>query len=203
MARYPRLVDTYARKIGTKGAEGHADWSGWCFAAGEIAATIASNRHAAAPETVGAGQAFEDIHRIAAIAAWRPDRCVLDLSDAPTARGRSDSNLSTDARHADDDPYLTGQLRRYGGIVTGFAETFAAGLQVSRAEVIDAVDGDEPIETFMVINGNRGTDHPGRSINRIRSEEHPDRYGVDRVFVGVTLDQFERLGGEVGAEVRV
>jgi len=84
VARYPRLVDTYARKIGAKGAEGHADWSGWCFAAGEIAATIASNRHAAAPETVGAGQAFEDIHRIAAIAAWRPDRCVLDLSDRPS-----------------------------------------------------------------------------------------------------------------------
>jgi hypothetical protein len=55
----------------------------------------------------------------------------------------------------------------------------------------------------MVINGNRGTDHPGRSTNRIRSEEHPGRYGVDRVFIGVTLDQFERLGGEVGAEVRV
>ncbi|MCS3698244.1 hypothetical protein [Salinibacter ruber] len=83
-ARYPRLVDTYDRKIGTKGAEGHADWSPWCFAAGGIAATIASNRHAAAPETVGAGQAFEDIHRIAAIAAWRPDRYVLDLSDRPS-----------------------------------------------------------------------------------------------------------------------
>ncbi|MCS3676340.1 hypothetical protein GGP72_000236 [Salinibacter ruber] len=83
-ARYPRLVDTYDRKIGAKGAEGHTDWSPWCFAAGGIAATIASNRHAAAPKTVGAGQAFEDIHRIAAIAAWRPDRYVLDLSDRPS-----------------------------------------------------------------------------------------------------------------------
>jgi hypothetical protein len=79
--RYPRLVDTYDRRIRNKGAEGHADWSEWCFATGEIAATIASSRHAEAPEKVGAGQAFEDVHRIAAIAAWRPDRRVLDISD--------------------------------------------------------------------------------------------------------------------------
>ena len=78
--RYPRLVDTYEWAIEHKGAEGHADWSEWCFVAGAIAASIASSRHAEAPSEVRAGQAFEDIHRIAALAAWRPHRRVLDIS---------------------------------------------------------------------------------------------------------------------------
>lgn len=124
------------------------------------------------------------------------------LSDAQT--GRSKSNLSTNALHREDDKYTTGdQLSRYGGYVTGFAETFAGALRASRAEIIDAVDGADPeVDTFMVINGNRGTDSPGGSTNRIQSEDH-DRDGVDRVFIGVTLDQFEQLGEVVGADVSI
>ncbi|MCS4136913.1 hypothetical protein GGQ13_000317 [Salinibacter ruber] len=82
------------------------------------------------------------------------------------------------------------------------ADTFARALRVERADVIEAVDGNEPLDTFSVINGNRGTDNPARSTNRIKSDEH-DRDGVDKVFIAVTEDQFECLGERVGADVSV
>ncbi len=109
------------------------------------------------------------------------------------------------ARHQDDDPFEGGsgqRLNSYGGLITGFADTFAGALDVGRSDVIEVVDGPKPVGVFTVINGNRGTDNPARSTNRIRSEEH-DRDGVDRIFIAVTSDQFERLGDRVGADVSV
>lgn len=82
------------------------------------------------------------------------------------------------------------------------ASTFAGALQVSREAVVEAVDGSDPIDTFISVNGNRGTDAPGGSTNRIKSDDH-DLTGVDRVFIAVTKEQFERLAERVGAEVSV
>lgn len=110
------------------------------------------------------------------------------------------------ARHQDDDPFESGdgqRLNSYGGLITGFADTFAGALDVGRSDVIEAVDGPDPVGVFTVINGNRGTDNPARSTNRTRSEDYPDRDGVDKVFIAVTSDQFERLGQRVGADVSV
>ncbi len=95
------------------------------------------------------------------------------------------------------------RLKRRGGIISGFAITYSRALWASRAEIIDAVEGDGPVDPLVLINGNRGTDHAGPSTNRIRSDAHPDCDGVDRVFLATTLDQFEALAGAVGAEVRV
>lgn len=88
-------------------------------------------------------------------------------------------------------------LRTYGGLLTGWASTFAGALKVSREAVIEAVDGPDAIDTFISLNGNRGTDDPGGSTNRIRSDEH-DLSGVDRVFIAVTEEQFEALAERVG-----
>lgn len=95
------------------------------------------------------------------------------------------------------------RLQRWGGIISGFAVTFSQALQASRAEIIDAVDGDGAVEPLVLVNGNRGTDHAGASTNRIHSDDHPECDGVDRVFLATTLDQFEALAEAVGAEVRV
>ncbi len=95
------------------------------------------------------------------------------------------------------------RLMRRGGIISGFAVTFSGALRASRAEIIDAVDGDGAVDPLVLVNGNRGTDHAGASTNRIRSDEHPEREGVDRVFLALTLNQFEALAEAVGAEVRV
>lgn len=93
-------------------------------------------------------------------------------------------------------------LRAYGGYYTGMASTFAGALDVSREAVVDAVDGSDPIDTFISLNGNRGTDQPGGSTNRIKSDRH-DRTGVDRVFIAVTKEQFEALAERVGADINV
>ncbi len=93
-------------------------------------------------------------------------------------------------------------LRTYGGFYTGMAPTFAGALQVSREAVVEAVDGPNPVDTFISINGNRGTDVPGGSTNRITSDEH-DLTGVDRIFIAVTKEQFEALAERVGAEVNL
>jgi hypothetical protein len=97
-------------------------------------------------------------------------------------------------------------LKRYAGYLTGFAETFAGALDATRAEIIALVDGEDSNEpsvpTEILTNGNRGSDNPGGSTNRIRSEEH-DRDGVDRVFVALTIDQFRSLADEIGADVSV
>jgi hypothetical protein len=109
------------------------------------------------------------------------------------------------ARNQEDDPFETGEgqrLNSYGGLITGFADTFAGALDVGRSDVVEAVDGPEPVGVFTVINGNRGTDAPGGSTNRIRSDEH-DRDGVDKVFIAVTEEQFECLGKRLGAKVSV
>jgi hypothetical protein len=109
------------------------------------------------------------------------------------------SNIGTSAVPGGDDRFSGGErLHRYGGYVTGLAKTFAAALKVSREAVIHAVDGDKPVESEILVNGNRGTDNPGGSTNRIRSEDYPDRDGVDAVFVALTTDQFERLAEAVG-----
>jgi len=93
-------------------------------------------------------------------------------------------------------------LRTYGGFYTGMASTFAGALDVSREAVVKAVDGPDAIDTFISINGNRGTDAPGGSTNRIKSDNH-DLDGVDRVFIAVTEEQFEALADCVGAEVNL
>jgi hypothetical protein len=93
-------------------------------------------------------------------------------------------------------------LRSYGGYLTGFADVFAGALEVSREAILDAVDGADPIDTFMLVDGRRGSDNPGGSTNRIRSDEH-DREGVNRIFIGLTKEQFQRLANVVGAEVEV
>jgi hypothetical protein len=80
------------------------------------------------------------------------------------------------------------------------ASTFAGALQVSREAVVEAVDGPDPIDTFISLTGNRGTDDPGGSTNRIKSDEH-DLTGVDRIFIAVTEEQFEALAERVGADV--
>jgi len=123
-----------------------------------------------------------------------------DLADAQKS---STKGLGThhrtrgDANHSDG-----GRLKRYAGYITGYAETFAGALDTSREAILDAVDGPDPVETFMLVDGRRGTDNPGGSTNRIRSKEH-DREGVDHVFVGCTLSQFETLAHRVGATVSV
>lgn len=93
------------------------------------------------------------------------------------------------------------RLQRRGGIISGFASTFSGALQASRAEIIDAVDGEGGIDPLVLVNGHRGTDHAGASTNRIRSDEHPNCEGVDRVFLATTPEQFEALAEAVGAEV--
>ncbi|MFP4229013.1 MAG: hypothetical protein ACLFTE_09320 [Salinivenus sp.] len=94
-------------------------------------------------------------------------------------------------------------LKRWGGIITGFARTYSMALGASRAEVIDAVDGPQAVDTLVVVNGHRGTDHPGAATNRIRSDEHPEHDGVDRVFIATTPAQFEVLAERVRADVQV
>lgn len=94
-------------------------------------------------------------------------------------------------------------LRSYGGILTGYAETFAGALNVSREAVLSAVDGDDAsLEPFVFVDGNRGSDYSEGSTNYIRSSEHGQE-GTDRVFIALTKEQFERLADAVGAEVSV
>lgn len=97
----------------------------------------------------------------------------------------------------------TPRLKRHGGIISGFAFTYSKALQASRAEIIDAVDGENAVDTIVLVNGNRGTDHAGDSTNRIRSDEHPEQNGCDRVYIATTPQQFEALAAAVGADVTV
>jgi hypothetical protein len=124
-------------------------------------------------------------------------------SIADAYSGSGNSARHTSARHQDDSRFKAGRLKRYAGYLTGFAETFAGALNATRTEIIDLVDGEKPqVETEMVVNGNRGTDAPGGSTNRIKSDDY-DREGVDRVFICTRLGQFEALASAVGAEVSV
>ncbi len=95
------------------------------------------------------------------------------------------------------------RLKRHGGIISGFAYTYSKALQASRAEIIDAVDGKNAVETLVLVNGNRGTDHAGGSTNRIQSDEHPEHEGCDRVYIATTPQQFEALAAAVGADATV
>ena len=95
------------------------------------------------------------------------------------------------------------RLSRWGGIITGFARTYSRALQASRAEIIEAVDGDNGLDTVAFVNGHRGTDHAGDACNRIQSDAHPGCEGVDRVFIAVTPEQFEILAARVGATMRI
>lgn len=92
-------------------------------------------------------------------------------------------------------------LTQRGGVICGFARAFSRALRASRVEVIDAVDGSGSVEPLVMVNGNRGTDHAGASTNRIRSDEHPDCNGVDRIFIAVTPRQYQALACAVGADV--
>jgi hypothetical protein len=95
----------------------------------------------------------------------------------------------THARIRSDDDYATGRrLREHGGIISGFASTWAGALDVGRTAVLDAVSG--PAETFLVVDGRKGTSNPDGATNRIRSDAYPERDGVDRVYIAVTRAQF-------------
>ena len=94
-------------------------------------------------------------------------------------------------------------LKRWGGIIAGFARTYSNALGASRAEVVDAVDGPEAVETLVLVNGHRGTDYPGEATNRTQSANHPAHEGVDRIFIATTPAQFEALAERVGAEVSI
>lgn len=97
----------------------------------------------------------------------------------------------------------TPRLKKHGGIISGFAHTYSKALRASRAEIIDAVDGDDAVDALVVVNGNRGTDHAGTSTNRIRCDDYPEHTGCDRVYIATTPEQFEALATAVGAEVTV
>ncbi|MFB6232494.1 MAG: hypothetical protein ABEL04_15200 [Salinibacter sp.] len=96
-----------------------------------------------------------------------------------------------------------GRLKRLGGVISGFAYTYSRALRASRAEIIEAVDGDGSVDTLVMVNGHRGTDHAGASTNRTRSNDHSDCDGVNRVFIAVTPEQFEALAARVGARVEI
>lgn len=96
-----------------------------------------------------------------------------------------------------------GRLKQLGGIICGSAYIYSRALQASRAEIIRAVDGEDAVDTLVLVNGHRGTDHAGHSTNRIRSSEHPDCTGVDTVYIAVTPSQFEALANRVGATVSI
>lgn len=103
-------------------------------------------------------------------------------------------------RNRDDEKHSDGgRLKRYGGLVTGMAKTFAGALEVSRAAILDAVNG--PIDPFIYIDGREGTANPGGSTNRIESDDYPERDGTDRIFLALRTDQLEQLGDTVGADV--
>lgn len=96
-----------------------------------------------------------------------------------------------------------GRLKQLGGIICGSAYVYSQALKASRAEIIQAVDGDEGIDTLVMVNGHRGTDHAGGSTNRIQSDEHPECNGVDTVYIAVTPSQFQTLAARVGATVTI
>ena len=96
-----------------------------------------------------------------------------------------------------------GRLKRWGGIICGSAYVYSQALQASRAEIIQAVDGQDAVDTLVMVNGHRGTDHAGASTNRVRSDEHPECTGTDTIYIAVTLRQFQTLAARVGATVNV
>ena len=100
------------------------------------------------------------------------------------------------------DPQTAG-LTRWGGVIAGYAQTYSNALKASRAEVVDAVDGADAVDTLALVNGHRGTDHSGEATNRIRSAAHPEHEGVDRIFIATTPAQFEALAERVGADVQL
>ncbi|MCS3697992.1 hypothetical protein [Salinibacter ruber] len=96
-----------------------------------------------------------------------------------------------------------GRLKRFGGIICGPAYIYSRALKASRAEIIRAVDGDDAVDTLVMVNGHRGTDHAGGSTNRTRSDAHPGCTGVDTVYIGVTPSQLRALADRVGATVTI
>ncbi|MCS3630300.1 hypothetical protein GGQ21_001326 [Salinibacter ruber] len=96
-----------------------------------------------------------------------------------------------------------GRLKRFGGIICGSAYIYSRALKASRAEIIRAVDGDDAVDTLVMVNGHRGTDHAGGSTNRTRSDAHPGCTGVDTVYIGVTPSQLRALADRVGATVTI
>ncbi|MBB4060158.1 hypothetical protein GGP80_000512 [Salinibacter ruber] len=65
------------------------------------------------------------------------------------------------------------------------------------------MDGDDAVDTLVMVNGHRGTDHAGGSTNRTRSDAHPGCTGVDTVYIGVTPSQLRALADRVGATVTI
>jgi len=96
-----------------------------------------------------------------------------------------------------------GRLKRLGGIICGSAYVYSRALKASRAEIIQAVDGDDAVDTLVMVNGHRGTDHAGHSTNRIRSDAHPECTGIDTIYIAVTPGQLQSLAARVGATVKI
>jgi hypothetical protein len=96
-----------------------------------------------------------------------------------------------------------GRLKRLGGIICGMAYVYSQAFRASRAEIIQAVDGDDAVDTLVLVNGHRGTHHAGDSTNRIRPKEHPDCNGDDTVYIALPPVQFQSLAARVGATVKV
>ena len=94
-----------------------------------------------------------------------------------------------------------GRLKQFGGIICGSAYIYSRALKASRTEIIQAVDGEDAVDTLVMVNGHRGTDHAGDSTNRICSDQHPDCSGVDTIYIAVTPRQFQGLAARVGAQV--
>ncbi len=112
-------------------------------------------------------------------------------------------SISTPRDVSASGPSPPASLTRWGGVIVGEARTYSHALNASRAEVVDAVDGPDAVETLVLVNGHRGTDHAGAATNRTRSAAHPDHDGVDRIVIATTPAQFEALAERVGADVQV
>ena len=126
-------------------------------------------------------------------------------SDVKTEKMNPQSTMQNGSAIGPHDQSLgpPGRLKRLGGIICGSAYLYSQALQASRAEIIRAVDGDDAVDTLVMVNGHRGTDHAADSTNRIRSDEHPDCTGVDTVYIAVTPRQFKALAARVGATVKI
>jgi phage gp45-like len=92
---------------------------------------------------------------------------------------------SSKARATGDERFAEDSLSSYGGIVAGFASTFANALDVSRSRVLKAVRSAE-IDPVTHVDGNIGTTNPGGSTADVGS-------GTDVVAISLTKDDFITL----------
>jgi len=75
--KYPKAWRLYADFIDMKGSPDLADWPSWCYMPMAAAYGVVSGGGALTPERA------KDIAKVAALAAWRPYRAVVDLRQTP------------------------------------------------------------------------------------------------------------------------